>query len=372
MAAFKNVDVASQQRMLRKQPGVVLIMVLVFLALFAGMAAALTSAVDLSLQSSRNQVSVSRAHAIAESGLFFGRHLLGGLPLSPNGTPQELLQAIADEINDVYAGTPVFNGQLATVEGTDVLLPLILFNAPVPPSGFTLSITYEGEDEEGRPLFRTTSEGTSGQARRVVSMEMSTQPTATILDYAIASRSRVTMTGNTRLTGANSPSEASMLSTTTSTNIPISLTGNGFISGDAAIVNPNGRIRTRGRVRIGGSEYIGIDEPEFPEFDTSIFEPYATNLITSNRVRGQALENIRVAAGSNTRFTGNTTIRGVVYIESPNRVKFTGNLTFTGVIVTEQPASPDLGANTITITGTRTCGALPHCRLSRNSPACET
>ena len=64
-----------------------------------------------------------------------------------------------------------------------------------------------------------------------------------------------------------------------------------------------------------------VEAPEFPTIDTSVYIPYATNTYGS----GVPLTNIRIPAGANPNFTGNRTIQGIMYIESPNQVSFAGN-----------------------------------------------
>src|ERR1051325_2477999 len=112
------------------------------------------------------------------------------------------------------------------------------------------------------------------------------------------------------------------------------------VSGDISITNPNGNVTTSGSV--GGSSdsndiqtnhvHKGVDEPEFPTVDTSMFIPYATNLYTPGK---GTYSNIRIPPNTNPSFNGGAVLKGVIYIQQPNQVTFNGNASIQGVIVTD-------------------------------------
>jgi len=79
------------------------------------------------------------------------------------------------------------------------------------------------------------------------------------------------MTGNPRVSGANRPSEASVLSATYSTPQATRLTGNCSISADVGVCNPDGQIQKKGNVVIAGDEIFGAPEPDWPEVDVGAF-----------------------------------------------------------------------------------------------------
>jgi hypothetical protein len=66
------------------------------------------------------------------------------------------------------------------------------------------------------------------------------------MDYGIASKSSIVMTGNPTVRGYNNNAEGSILSATYSTQNAIQLTGNCLITGDAGVCNPQGRITKTG------------------------------------------------------------------------------------------------------------------------------
>ena len=77
------------------------------------------------------------------------------------------------------------------------------------------------------------------------------------------------------------------------------------------------------------------------------------------------LTNIRIPAGTNPTFKANTTINGVIYIESPNIVTFKGNTTICGVIVAEQPEIENLSANQIHFEGNVTSSGVENLPAGR-------
>jgi type 1 fimbria pilin len=93
----------------------------------------------------------------------------------------------------------------------------------------------------------------------------------------------------------------------------------------------------------------GVDEPECPTVDTSMFIPYATNVYTPGK---GTYSNIRIPPNTNPSFNAGTVLKGVIYIEQPNSVTFNGNASIQGVIVTDtdKPAG-NLTTNSIKFTG---------------------
>jgi hypothetical protein len=107
----------------------------------------------------------------------------------------------------------------------------------------------------------------------------------------------------------------------------------------------------------------GVSDVPFPTIDTSAFAafvPSATDtgsqVINTSNPTGTSFKNIRIKANSNPTFAANTTIQGVVYIETPNKVSFSGAANITGVIAVQTDgnsnATLDPTANTLSFGGT--------------------
>ena len=97
-----------------------------------------------------------------------------------------------------------------------------------------------------------------------------------------------------------------------------------------------------------------VAEPEFPVVDTDQFRAYANQPYDASAT---TLKNVLIPAGTNPNFTGNVTIQGVLYIESPNIVQFRGNTVMQGFIVFEKKNTST--QNIIDSSGNFTYGNLP-------------
>ena len=334
--------------------------VMIFVAIFGALTAGYLSAANANLQAARLYADSRRAHLAAESGLRFVCRRLPEIDIRETTTSADTLQAIADGLNDRFRDT-LFGGQTAVADADGVLLPAVILNFPEGQAVFQARVVALSDSD-----YRVQSSGTASQCARTVSAGFGALKDSSFLAaFGVASRSRIRMSGNAHIEGANDDKEGSVLSATYSTTTAIDMTGNIDISGDVSVTNPDGEVRMVGHASIGGDILIGVAEPQFPEVDTSIFEPYATNVVgpgtptSGNRY----FENVRILANTNPTFSGNITIRGVVYVESPNNVKFTGNLNLVGIVVVEPPPGDlDLSNHSMKFTGntsTDGVGALP-------------
>lgn len=336
----------------RAAPGSALIVVMIFTAVFATVIVGYLATANATLQAAKLDLESRKAQVAAESGLAFIRQVLPTIDVTAASTMQETLEALAEGLNTRYQDT-LFGGNAATVSGDDVLLPSVILNFPEGPAQFQLRIIGMGDSE-----YRVRSVGAFAQCGKAVTLDFQAESDTWFLAaFGVASRSKMSMTGNTSIRGANNTEEGSVLSTTTSTTRAIDMVGNINISGDVSITNPDGEVRMLGNASIGGEVQIGVDEPQFPVITTDAFRPLATNVVGPGTPTNgnRSFENIRILAGTNPTFSGNTTIRGVVYVESPNRVTFTGNLNMTGVIVCEVPEGAlDLNNHYLKFTGNTT------------------
>jgi hypothetical protein len=243
-----------------------------------------------------------------------------------------------------------------TILGSTISVPSIATDQ----GSFRASITLNEDDSVNLTVI-----GSDGETTRSVGLSFGASGgQSPVFDYGIATRSAVQITGNASVHGANDPSEAHILSTTYSTQEAFRLTGNACIDGDIYSANPDSYVTLTGNITVGGATgsaiqnhiHIGVGDLEFPEVDPTVFEPFATNIVDANTTTSGNLTftNIRIKANTNPTFSGNTTLRGVVFIEVPNRVQFTGNMNLTGVIVTQDAGDNVYTTNTIRFTGNTT------------------
>lgn len=347
--------------MTSQRRGIVSILALILLALFATLAVSFAGATNSTLLKAGNQQDSQTALMQAETGLEFYLFLLkkASLPGKSKG------QAMLDDLNAWLRNSTDLSGNLGgqaiSYDGATITVPWI---APQADGGrFSAQITRLEET-----VIRVRITGQDAQAARSVSMDFDLAPGRSIvLDYGIASKSAIVLTGNDRITGANNATEANILSATYSTATAVSMTGNARIQGDVFVSNPSGQVSLTGNVSIGGATgaavadhvHVGVGDPEFPEVDPTVFEPFATNIVdkTTSTSGNKTFTNIRIKAGTNPTFSGNIIVKGVIFVEKPNKVTFSGNLNFTGVLVTQDAGDGVYTTNTIKFAGnTSTAG----------------
>lgn len=337
-------------RTVRTQNGSVLVVTLVFVAVFGALAVGYLAASNASLESSRLYVHSRRAHFASEMGLELARRILPDADVAGTTTYGETLAALATALNDQYQAT-LFHGAAATVQSNCLMVPTLSVTLPEGTARTRMMIYATSHDD-----YYVWSEGTFNECRQTLRLRFQAERDMSLLTtFGVASKSRIRMLGNAQIVGLNDPQEGSVLSTTMVTLDPIDITGHVLISGDAAITNPDGTVSYKGNSNIEGDIRIGVREPPFPEVDTSLFESYATAIVdaSTDTSSDSYLENIRIVAGTNPTFTGHCTIRGVVYIESPNEVHFTGGADIIGVVVVEEPSGvTDFATHNITFNGT--------------------
>jgi len=330
--------------------GSVLVIALVFLALFTALAVAIAASSDINLTIARNRIESHQAGALAETGLLLLEKHLGGLEVPGSFAAENLHQALASHLVTAWNASSMLDASDIWGDAEGVHFPPMTIVRGDGRSGAVDVFLSADGGAATKPIITIESTGRFGKAAKGVSYRMTTMDSWSLLSrYGVASRSNIQMSGNAQVVGANEPKEGSILSATYVEMEAITLTGGVYVSGDVAVSNPQASIHKTGKVRIDGSEIYGAEAISWPTPNPALFRPYATNVITSPPAPGTVLSNIYIPANTNLTFNSNVVINGVVYIEQPNRVKFNGSLTLCGLIVTGQADDP--AVNTITFAG---------------------
>lgn len=185
----------------------------------------------------------------------------------------------------------------------------------------------------------------------------------TVFDYGVATKGPLHLAGNIELEGVNISVESDVYIESEYENEALSIIGNSQIAGNVKITNPDAYVTLQGgQAGIGGETgqdaidnhvSFGTDPPEFPTPDPAHFEPYATNMVdSSTTITDGTFENIRIAAGTNPEFSGNVTLNGIVFIETPNVVTFSGNTIITGIVVGDGSYEDNSATNQVNFLGT--------------------
>jgi len=315
-----------------RRRGVAAILALIILAMFTILGVAHMWTANSSLVQTEDLSRVHRSRQQAESGLDYFRLLLTSVEVPAGVTGDDLIAAVVEAL-------PAPLNTEISADGSD--------------NGFTAALSTDGD------VVTLSVSGRHGEVQRTITMDFSLVPGSGIFDYAVAGMCEIEMKDDSRVRGANSISEANVLSATYSTNKAFKLSNNARIDGDVYAPNPDAYAELSGDASIGGEDkdsgelpdhiHIGIDDVEFPEVDPSVFEAFAVNTVDkdTNTTGSEAFTNIRIEAGANPTFSDDVTIMGVIFVETPNKVKFSDNVTITGVIVTQDAGDGAHGANKI-------------------------
>ncbi|AQT68394.1 Tfp pilus assembly protein PilX [Anaerohalosphaera lusitana] len=346
------------------RPGFAMVMSMMFLVLFSSLAVGIFTTSSGNVEIADNQREGNLALVSAESGIDITRYWLNGIEVSGSVAPSNRLSEVYNTL------TGRLNG--ASVTNLSVNYNSLEDKIEIPDPSVKDGVVLDGSSgqkfrAELRQLDGDTLElevtGISGQISRKITTNFSFgQRSSRVFDYGVASKGPIEIKGNADIMGANDPSEASLYIESLDEHEALAMNGNVSIAGDVDIANPDGYVDMKGPGTIGGESGqdaidnhvdIGVDTVEFPMPDCSEFEAWAVNTVdSSTKVNGNVtLENIRIEAGTNPTFGGNVTLRGVVYIESPNHVKFSGNTDLQGVIVAEGDIDNPVSGDKLEFTG---------------------
>jgi len=339
-----------------RRGGFALIVSMIFVLLFTALALSVATFSSASVVVADNHRQADRARAVAESGLEIVRLWLSKISISGNTPPAERFPQIAALLLDYLAAN---HTNVTAYYDTDTVYirPVQLdadneqrFAAQIRQSGAeTIDVVVTGQ-------YRQFS-------KQIAVKYIFGTRADTVFDFGVATKGPLSLAGNIELEGVKVSVDASVYIESESSSLALSITGNSQIAGDVSIVNPIATVElVGGKAGIGGETgdaaienhvEFGVPPSEFPEPSPGLFEGYATNIVDCNTYTSSdaTFENIRILAGTNPVFSGHTTLKGVVFIESPNVVTFAGGADVTAVIVGDGDLSDDSGTNRIIFEG---------------------
>ncbi len=337
--------------------GSALILSLIFLVIFSALAIALASLSGANVQLAENFRQVDMTRGCAESGLEVVRYWLSQVQMSGEIADSERFTTLAAMLQDRLAEADATNilNRLTCTESTITMAGVPLHSS----RGQSFSAILTRIDDNSVQLEVTGSYGSL--QRRIRSSFQYVQRADNVFDYGVASRGPLSLAGNVELDGVNIEVESNAYIECDAL-LALEIIGNSMIAGDVKIVNPLAYVHLQGgQAGVGGVTgaaamdhiEIGVPPTEFPEMDPDDFFDYATNVLsdTADLSATAAYDNLRIPANRNPHFSGQTTLRGVVYIEAPNVVTFTGGVNITGIIVTDGNPDDNSGTNRLAFTG---------------------
>jgi Tfp pilus assembly protein PilX len=340
---------------LPRRRGIASVLAMLFLILFSVLAIGFFASSTMTVQVARNERVAAESQLAAESGLQFMRYQLGCVDIATSTTNANLLTSVASELGRLLNGTNNMGSQTVQISNGTINIPSAAgwvnldstgksrFRAAVSQSGAFLILTISGQGSD-TSIVRTVQIKFQKAAR-----------SSALFDFGVASKGKIVTVGASTITGQGDPARGSVLSTNSADPTPIVINGK-EVSGDISVVNPNATVSFSG-AKIGGTTnaalivqdhiHKGVAAPDFPDIDVSEYAAYATNKYTG----GKTLDNAYIPANTNPKFTGNTTIKGVLLVKAPNKIDFGGNVTIQGVIVVENGATLDLTNNQLNFSG---------------------
>ncbi len=337
--------------------GSILVVSMILILVCSALAVSMASMSGSNVQLAENQRKANRARANAESGFDVIRYWMSRVAISGTTTESQRFSAIAASLQNELSGDSISNITTSSNSST-ITIPSVVLDSE---TGDSFSAVMVMEDVN---TIRIDVTGSSDSFTKTIrgSYDFSTRGTYAF-DFGVATKGPLSLTGNIDIEGVNLAVEASVYIESASSNLALSITGNSQIAGDVSIVNPIANVELQGKkAGIGGETGqsaidnhvdFGVPPTEFPEPVPGIFESYAVNIVDSNTNTSSdaTFENIRILANTNPVFSGHATLKGIVYIETPNVVEFTGGADITGIVVGDGDIEDNSGTNKIIFRG---------------------
>jgi hypothetical protein len=337
--------------------GGVLIIALLFIVMFSALAAAVAAFSGINVHLGDNLRKMDNTRSCAESGLEVIRYWLSQVAFSGTTPASERFATLATNLQTVLNAAGITN-VVPVCNATTISFSNVPLNSSRQQS-FSAVLTKIDTDS-----IRVEVTGSNGGLNRTIRSNLIFDRRANnVFDFGVATKGPLQLSGNIDMLGANIAIESNAY-IQTDYSPAMEIIGNSHIAGNVQITNSSAYVNLQGgHAGIGGvfgpeaaqppyTQY-GVPMTEFPEMVPSQFEKYITHTLdpATNTSNAVVLENIRIPAGMNPNFTGSVTLRGVVYIEAPNKVKFAGSTTVCAVIVGNGSPTDYSGTNKITFTG---------------------
>ncbi len=341
-----------------KRKAFALIIAMIFVAIFATLAIGLSGMCTTNVKIADNQRNANKARGCAESGLEVIRLWMSNVSI-PGDT---------ETINKFSLLASSFAGYADSISNINIPydstnITIQSMNLGTADKYFSAVVTPQPSADNPDTLAVEVT-GSYGDITRTIRANYAFgQNASTVFDFGVASKGPLSLSGNIELEGINVSVEANVYIESQNDNLALSIIGNSQIAGDVKIVNPLANVYLQGgQAGIGGETGdaaienhvdIGVPPTEFPVPNPGYFEQYVTNVIDSScdTAADANYENVRILAGTNLNFTGDVTLKGIIFIETPNIVTFGGNVDITGIIIGDGNHEDDSGTNQINITG---------------------
>jgi hypothetical protein len=356
----------------RKHNGMAMVMALVFITVFFVMSMAMFRMSTNNTVAARSMHHANQARSTAESGLEIVRYWMTQVDTSATTTREEAFGLAMAQVDAGLAALPnVVFSDILDVNNNCVgrrieNIPLNSDAAGNLLRSVDVEVCYDQNtliNVKAVGHARTSDNGDAFsrtlQAAFVIEPESTPPPLSPLFGFGVATKGPFNINGGAIVTGFNQPDEGDIHINAKSASSSFYIDGSATISGQVSIVNPDHKkVKLAGNPMVNGQAvkpwwpfnpnnftveeinqrgiYVDVEEIEFPKPNPRMFRPYATGpVVTSSMSSVYTLDNAVIKAGTNPTFTGVYEIRGVLYIEQPNKVNFGGSCTISAIIVAE-------------------------------------
>ncbi|MCX5635398.1 MAG: pilus assembly PilX N-terminal domain-containing protein, partial [Planctomycetota bacterium] len=195
-----------KQLVYRMRTGAALIVSMIFVLVFSALAVSLATISSTNVQLADNQRTVNCALTAAQSGIDCAKYLAATVTLQSTGD-NIVTRAQSDATwtafctyvqNKNLAGKTASFSHLATSDGNQLIIPAINYSTTTVDSNFTIRFYRYDNDPN---IIKLESTGTDGDIHRRITVNLDIRKSADVLKYAIASKSRVWITGDSTIHG---------------------------------------------------------------------------------------------------------------------------------------------------------------------------
>jgi Tfp pilus assembly protein PilX len=359
----------SPHRVVVRRRGITAMLAMLFMVLIGVLALGFYATVNTSMALASNDSKRSKALLAAESGIQFMRYHLAHVSVTHNTDPDQMMTDLYNDLSAQFNGTRNLGNNTIGFENNIITIPAetgqSIIVDPSDNSGFSVTISNVGGGASDVicKVVGQTGNGTYMSSKGVQLDFTRQQNNSDLFDSAVAAKGRLVMQKGT-LGGVSgiSPDTIASIMSAKGTSPAVTMTG-GTIGGTLGVLDPSYAALSGGTIHgvsagdladlISNNYLQTVSAPDWPTFDTSVFQQYASNTYTG----GNTLSNVTIPPNTNPKFTGNATINGIVYVQSPNTLTFKGNTTLNGIIVFENAGTTS--SNSILMSGNFKVGSLP-------------
>ena len=187
--------------------GAVLIVSLIFVLIFSALAVSMATMSGTNVQLATNQHKANSALSAAQSGIECGKYVISTISLGDTGLNYITLAQANQVWTDLctHLQSTALDGQTVSSastfadsidSGEEIITPSIDFGG----NSGDFELRFYRYDSDPYTI-KVESRGTDGQANRNISLEMEITKDRSVLDYAIAGRGRMWLTGNSTIHG---------------------------------------------------------------------------------------------------------------------------------------------------------------------------